>query len=45
LLEEGDNFLVTYPRRWMKSMNMQMILEFLRIEVDEKGNQLEENLR
>ena len=43
LLENGGNvILITRPRRWGKSMNMDMLKCFLSIEVDEKGIPLPE---
>ncbi|MEO1300935.1 MAG: AAA family ATPase, partial [Bacteroidota bacterium] len=40
-LESGDEVaLVTRPRRWGKSMNMDMLKCFLSIEVDDQGNSL-----
>ena len=40
-----DVSLVTMPRRWGKSLNMDMVKKFLEIEVDEKGNRLPEEER
>ena len=34
--------LITRPRRWGKSSNMNMLKTFLEIEVDEHGNELPE---
>ena len=39
---EGDVILITRPRRWGKSMNMDMLKCFLSVEVDEKGALLPE---
>ncbi|MEO1219693.1 MAG: AAA family ATPase, partial [Bacteroidota bacterium] len=40
-LESGDEVaLITRPRRWGKSMNMDMLKCFLSIEVDDQGNPL-----
>ena len=33
--------LITRPRRWGKSLNMNMLKYFLNIEVDEKGRALD----
>ncbi|WP_341755619.1 AAA family ATPase [Candidatus Tisiphia endosymbiont of Ptychoptera albimana] len=41
LLEDsGDVILITRPRRWGKSLNMDMLRKFFEIEVDEKGKPL-----
>jgi len=39
--DSGDVILITRPRRWGKSINMDMLRYFLEIEVDEHGNRLE----
>ncbi len=44
LLEDsGDVILITRPRRWGKSLNMNMLQKFLEIEVDEDGKPLAED--
>ncbi|WP_367363751.1 AAA family ATPase [Candidatus Tisiphia endosymbiont of Nedyus quadrimaculatus] len=46
LLEDsGKVILITRPRRWGKSLNMDMIRRFLEIEVDEKGKPLAQEKR
>ena len=46
LLENGGNvILITRPRRWGKSMNMDMLKCFLSVEVNEKGIPLPEEER
>ncbi|OZG31458.1 AAA family ATPase [Rickettsia endosymbiont of Culicoides newsteadi] len=35
--DSGDVILITRPRRWGKSLNMDMLRKFFEIEVDEKG--------
>ena len=45
LEDGGDVVLVTRPRRWGKSMNMDMLGRFLTIEVDAQGVQLPEEAR
>ncbi|WP_425362809.1 AAA family ATPase [Candidatus Tisiphia endosymbiont of Hybos culiciformis] len=46
LLEDsGKVILITRPRRWGKSLNMNMLQKFFEIEVDEKGNALPEENR
>ncbi|HJD57642.1 MAG TPA: ATP-binding protein [Rickettsia endosymbiont of Sericostoma sp. HW-2014] len=41
LLEDsGDVILITRPRRWGKSLNMDMVRRFFEIEVDDHGKQL-----
>ncbi|HJD59506.1 MAG TPA: ATP-binding protein [Rickettsia endosymbiont of Omalisus fontisbellaquei] len=43
LLEDsGEVILITRPRRWGKSLNMNMLQKFFEIEVDEKGIALSE---
>ncbi len=43
LLEDsGDVILITRPRRWGKSLNMNMLQKFFEIEVDEDGRPLPE---
>lgn len=38
LLEDsGEVILITRPRRWGKSLNMDMLRKFFEIEVDAKG--------
>ncbi len=36
----SETVLITRPRRWGKSMNLDMIAKFLSLEVDEQGNRL-----
>ncbi len=36
----SETVLITRPRRWGKSMNLDMIAKFLTVEVDEQGNRL-----
>jgi hypothetical protein len=36
--DPGETLLMTYPRRWGKSTNLDMIKTFFEIEVDENGN-------
>ncbi len=38
--DSGDVILIVRPRRWGKSLNMNMLRRFLEIEVDEQGNPL-----
>ncbi|MFP3018751.1 MAG: AAA family ATPase [Candidatus Tisiphia sp.] len=46
LLEDsGKVILITRPRRWGKSLNMDMIRRFLEIEVDERGKPLAQEKR
>jgi Predicted AAA-ATPase len=40
LLDSGDVVLITRPRRWGKSLNMDMVRRFLEVEVDEQGRVL-----
>ncbi|WP_367364001.1 AAA family ATPase [Candidatus Tisiphia endosymbiont of Nedyus quadrimaculatus] len=40
LEDSGDVILITRPRRWGKSLNMDMLRKFFEIEVDEKGKPL-----
>ena len=40
-----DAYLITYPRRWCKSMNLSMIKYFLTIEVDKNGNRIPKEKR
>jgi hypothetical protein len=35
---EAQSILITYPRRWGKTLNMDMLKDFLSIDVDEYGN-------
>ncbi|EER22564.1 MULTISPECIES: AAA family ATPase [spotted fever group] len=37
LEDSGDVILITRPRRWGKSLNMDMLKKFFEIEVDDKG--------
>ena len=41
----ADAYLITYPRRWYKSMNLSMIKYFLTIEVDKHGNRIPKEKR
>ena len=45
LEDGGDVVLITRPRRWGKSMNMDMLARFFAIEVDEQGTPLPEEER
>ncbi|WP_425360119.1 AAA family ATPase [Candidatus Tisiphia endosymbiont of Ceraclea dissimilis] len=46
LLEDsGKVILITRPRRWGKSLNMNMLHKFFEIEVDERGKPLPEEDR
>ena len=38
--DDAENMLVTYPRRWGKSMNLDMIKTFLQLEIDANGNEI-----
>ncbi|WP_375334072.1 MULTISPECIES: AAA family ATPase [unclassified Candidatus Tisiphia] len=40
LTDSGDVILITRPRRWGKSLNMNMLQKFFEIEVDERGKAL-----
>ncbi|MDN3031373.1 MAG: AAA family ATPase [Candidatus Tisiphia sp.] len=40
LVDAGDVTLITRPRRWGKSLNMDMVRRFFEIEVDEQGRVL-----
>lgn len=40
LEDEHETLLITYPRRWGKSLNLDMIRQFLSIEVDQDGTEL-----
>jgi hypothetical protein len=40
LEDSGKIILITRPRRWGKSLNMDMVRRFLEIEIDEQGNPL-----
>ena len=43
--DSGTVILITRPRRWGKSLNMDMIQRFLEIEVDKQGNSLPYDMR
>ncbi|WP_425360435.1 MULTISPECIES: AAA family ATPase [unclassified Candidatus Tisiphia] len=45
LADSGDVILITRPRRWGKSLNMNMLQKFFEIEVDEGGKPLPEEDR
>ena len=45
LNDAGESILVTFPRRWGKSINTSMIKTFLSIEVNENGELLQEAKR
>ncbi|WP_341749173.1 AAA family ATPase [Candidatus Tisiphia endosymbiont of Sialis lutaria] len=45
LADSGDVILITRPRRWGKSLNMNMLQKFFEIEVDERGKPLPEEDR
>ena len=38
--DSGKTLLMTYPRRWGKTMNLKMIKAFFSIETDKNGHQL-----
>ena len=40
LEDSSDHILITRPRRWGKTLNMDMLKTFLEIEVDENGYKL-----
>jgi len=39
----GSSLLITFPRRWGKSLNLSMLKYFFGIEVDENGTKLDQN--
>lgn len=43
--DSGKIILITRPRRWGKTLNMDMLRRFLEIEIDEQGNPLPEEER
>ncbi|MDR0330034.1 MAG: ATP-binding protein [Rickettsia sp.] len=43
--DSGSVVLITRPRRWGKSLNMDMLCKFLEIEVDERGRSLSQEKR
>jgi hypothetical protein len=43
--DPSENILITRPRRWGKTLNMDMLKDFLEIEATEKGDELESGLR
>jgi len=45
LEDSGEVILITRPRRWGKSLNMDMLRRFLEIEIDESGNPLPQKRR
>lgn len=38
--DPGETLLMTFPRRWGKTINLDMIRTFFNVETDENGNQL-----
>ncbi|MCC8399061.1 MAG: ATP-binding protein [Rickettsia endosymbiont of Platyusa sonomae] len=45
LADGGDVVLITRPRRWGKSLNMDMVRKFLEVEVDDQGKSLPQEQR
>ncbi|WP_157905717.1 AAA family ATPase, partial [Rickettsia endosymbiont of Culicoides newsteadi] len=45
LIDTGDVTLITRPRRWGKSLNMDMVRRFFEIEVDQHGNPIPQEQR
>ncbi|WP_375330306.1 MULTISPECIES: AAA family ATPase [unclassified Candidatus Tisiphia] len=45
LVDTGDVTLITRPRRWGKSLNMDMVRRFFEIEVDQHGNPIPQEQR
>jgi hypothetical protein len=45
LEDSGDVILITRPRRWGKSLNMDMLKKFFEIEVDQDGKLLAQEKR
>ncbi|WP_425360556.1 MULTISPECIES: AAA family ATPase [unclassified Candidatus Tisiphia] len=45
LVDAGDVTLITRPRRWGKSLNMDMVRRFFEIEVDQHGNPIPQEQR